>query len=979
MPSGFQGSSTIALAGGSGITGNTGPTGPTGSTGSTGPIGPTGSTGPTGAGISGSEIDRVDGFIKVTFDNGVQFTSSNVVKGPSGGSEQLSIVGENLGSGITIFSEKISDTDLRLRSIRAGDGYPTFRVTTDNDSVILNFDLDSTSYINVSGVTYQNSLIGVTGNNEFFSIKNTKYTPSSNSVSFVSKDYRERAIDITERKTAETIEGVGGFTFEINPDEARVFAIDLTDESSAPPVSFFINSPSSIETSQSFTLIVKGATGTSPATSRFRADNGVKFPFNIQPCFSGAEGNSADIFNFFWLGSEWYGNIVKWGSSEIDPFDCNDLDPIGGGIGDSGFNRYAQGITGACCTGVTCEITEMYLCSGYFHGVGTTCGAMGTTSGGICDQNGACCIENTESGSLICNELTANQCINFGNRDGIDSVFHGNESICDRVDCTVSTESLGSCCNGFGGCELKTEEDCFNSGGFFRGVGVLCNKVPDSESFSDDNLFSGLQEELVCSTGTGSCCFGLTCSNGYTFDGCINSGGLYAGQGSTCGQTRCPEYIVNEKYNCTAKVLGTNLLPGDLYAGGMVVGVYNPYYGVVLGAKDVFTKGVTGTGSTGAGMTSEIMSTGEFSSAYYRSEYDYHGYGFRGFSGEDIPSCKDFTGITFPEAGDGSEDSYLMIVSLDPVAVSGGSLVDYGDNPGATHQFVWANHGSAWGPYVDLSVRTAQSSGIFKEEYFQVGSYKEGYWFTGNTFEDSAEFLKNRTFPTCIEGRSIGKDWINRLRSRSLQTINGFWRRNWGLYNSVHLAHADNIEQTNFTPIGSEFSPEIFGPSITAGDFTSIRATRLMDDSLTSSIQGTGSNPPEISQWFLPSYDEMAFLAAHCANDLGVYYNFNLNTALLSEGGTPLTDWHWTSTGAFDYGNNEGVFSESGVTAGSLAWAMYFSETGESSTFKSGRKDRQENRYKVRPIRLVRCDGNYGITGSNEFKAWNIPTILRDN
>ena len=58
---------------------------------------------------------------------------------------------------------------------------------------------------------------------------------------------------------------------------------------------------------------------------------------------------------------------------------------------------------------------------------------------------------------------------------------------------------------------------------------------------------------------------------------------------------------------------------------------------------------------------------------------------------------------------------------------------------------------------------------------------------------------------------------------------------------------------------------------------------------------------------------------------------------------------------------------------------MYFAETGSPSDFKSARKNRYDNKYKVRPVRLIRCDGNYGVTGSDQHKAWNIPPILRDN
>ena len=988
MPS-IGGSSRIALGGSTGSVGNTGATGATGASGAIGPIGVTGSTGPTGANILGTTgIDRDSlGFLRVTFDNGYFLSSENPIKGPSGGYEVLIIKGENLGvangGGNTFFDERISNNDLKLRSIKSGTP-DSLSVYTTTDKIIIEFDRESSGYANIngpfgeSGPTYENSLIGISASSSsgttLYSIPNTKYNIDTTSISFTSKDYKEKALDVTERKFAQTIEGVAGFTFAINPDEARVFSVDLTNrtEVTVPaPVIFRLDAPSSTTTSQSFTLIVKGATGTSPSTTRFYSNDGqVLFPYNNVPCFSTA--TDPDIFNFFWIGSYWYGTLVKWGqgideteTALIQPFDCNGLSAADGGDDQDGYSSFQQGITGACCTGITCELTDMFSCAGYFHGIGTTCGPLGTTSGGICDQHGACCIETIQTQEIICRQLKGNQCINLGiSADSLNTFFHGNESECEKIDCDTSVKQLGACCNGLGECNEKTEIECFESGGFFRGMGVPCNG-----------------KEFICSTGTGSCCFGSSCTDGYTFDGCLSSGGLFAGSGSTCAETICSERSDQRQPTCAGRVLGVDLYPGDLYAGGMVVGTYNPYYGYALGAKEVFTKGPYGFTSEYYGTTTGIMATGEISSEFYRNEYDHHGYGFKGITSPNYITCKKLSRTEFPEENETAPDSYIMIVSFDPTGVSGNSYENYSNNPGITTEFPWSNYGNAWGPFLDLDDRKS-GVGIFGEEYSQVGLYSEGYWFvgnTGNTFDDSVENLKNRTFPLCREARALGEDWLNRLRTRSLQTINGFWRRNWGLYNSSHLAHADNIEFIGYSPVGGEFDPTSFGPAITGGEYTAIRASRLMNDSLTGDIQGNTANPLQVSQWFFPSYDEMAYLAALCANDGDIYYGFDLNTALLAQSKTPITGWHWTSTGAFDVRNKEGEYSSDGVTAGTVAWAMYFSETGVPSSFKSARKNRTEDRYKVRPIRLVRCDGNYGVTGSEEHKAWNIPKILRDN
>jgi len=932
----IQGSSRVVFVsdpanrGNTGITGNTGPKGPEG------PDGPDGPTGNTGSSITDMIRDG-SGFIRVTFDDGSFLSSENIIKGPDGGEAQLVIYGENLGSGITIFDSRVSNNNLKLRSIKSGTP-DVLSVYTSNDYVTISFDVDTAGYINVVGTTYENSLIGVCAGDEFFSIPNTKYNPSTKSISFISKDYKEKALNITGSSASISIEGQSGYSFEIDPDAARVFAVNIAPSS---PAIFKIKSPQSKQTAQSFTLIVSGATGTSPSTLRFYTDDSlpVLFPYNRIPCFSGK--NDPDIFNFFWFGNNWYGNLVKWGAGDSGmpkPLDCNISDvsePL-----NREFASFQQGITGACCTGTTCEITDLYSCSGYFQGIGTTCGAVGSTVGGICEQSGACCIENSNTNTILCRLLTCKQCLALGNKEGYTTTFHGNDTVCSGIDCSIAVQSLGACCNGLGVCHQTTEIECVNSDGFFRGVGTFCS----------DN---------ICSSGEGACCLGTTCQEGTSYDSCVSSGGLYAGNGSVCSETYCPKSY-REKVSCAGRVLGVDLYPGDIFAGGMVVGTYSPYYGHVLGAKEVFSNDETGT-------TYGIMSTQGISGEFYRSVYDHHGYGFGGITAGS--SCRDLMSQTYPQPGESRTDSYIMVVSLEPVTVdSTNTVINYGQTAG-TYEFAWSNYGCAWGPYVDTENRRS-STGLFEEEYSQVGTYKEGYWYTGVTLQDSAEYLKNRTFSGCREARSLGEDWINRLRTKSLHSINGVWRRNWGLYNSLHLAHADNILYTSFTPRGSEFSYSDFGPGL-SGELTAIRATRLLDDL---------SGVTVASQWFLPSYDEMGFLAANCATVTDGYYSqFSLNTALLTEGYVPITGWHWTSTGAFDPTKNEGVLYGDGATAGSVAWAMYFAEDGYPSSFVSQRKNRYENKYKVRPIRLIRCDGNYGSDGSEEYKAWNIPEILRDN
>ena len=67
------------------------------------------------------------------------------------------------------------------------------------------------------------------------------------------------------------------------------------------------------------------------------------------------------------------------------------------------------------------------------------------------------------------------------------------------------------------------------------------------------------------------------------------------------------------------------------------------------------------------------------------------------------------------------------------------------------------------------------------------------------------------------------------------------------------------------------------------------------------------------------------------------------------------------------------------MTAGSVAWATFFPDVPHKNKFIIERKNRYANKYKVRPIRLIRCDGLSGGTFDNTSKAWNVPKIYRDS
>ena len=148
----------------------------------------------------------------------------------------------------------------------------------------------------------------------------------------------------------------------------------------------------------------------------------------------------------------------------------------------------------------------------------------------------------------------------------------------------------------------------------------------------------------------------------------------------------------------------------------------------------------------------------------------------------------------------------------------------------------------------------------------------------------------------------------------------------------------------------------------------------------TGAVDGhTGENIPEVTSWYIPSHDELGFIAINCLIN-NPYDGFNLNSSLLSEGGTPYNGWYWSSTGTFDEnkgrtsGAGEGILYSGTADPGTLAWAMKFDINGNPNRFLTGKKNRTENTYQVRPIRAIRCDGKH-----SSDKLTKMPKLLRDS
>ena len=530
------------------------------------------------------------------------------------------------------------------------------------------------------------------------------------------------------------------------------------------------------------------------------------------------------------------------------------------------------------------------------------------------------------------------------------------------MDCYAASKDLGACCDGLGNCELLTKTECDRLQRFFHGEGIPCTKTYGTTTIE------------ICSGGTGACCEGSACSNNTTFKSCVDSGNLYAGDRSKCCGIDC----VSDEFRArSSSVSSLNLQPGDLYAGGMVVGIYRPNGGRVYG-NGSFGKDKTASWNElmvgGTGSTTDIGFGGES----YRSKYDFHGYGFTSDIG-----CSEFNDLDILD-DDTRIDSYYIITALSPLAVTGDrEAVLLQDYPSATAEFYWGNKGSSWGPIYNQDTLQYNDLNVDYKNKFILN---EGYWYDQFMGEPSLINLPLNTYTTCAAARNIGTDGVSKLLSRPNQSANGFWHRNYGFYNNVRIIGADNALSQGYNGTNDSYTSNQFGPGLTADYVSAFRVCRLYDDRLngtTGAVDGlTGSNIPEVSSWYIPRHDELGFIAENCISDNS--YDFNLNSHLLANSASAYNGWYWSSTGAFDEtkgitgGYQEGVMvsSNSGLTAdsGTLAWAMKFDIGGNKNRFLNAKKNRTHNTYQVRPIRMIRCDGKY----SND-KLTKMPKVLRDS
>jgi hypothetical protein len=501
-------------------------------------------------------------------------------------------------------------------------------------------------------------------------------------------------------------------------------------------------------------------------------------------------------------------------------------------------------------------------------------------------------------------DLSCSECIGLNNIAGIRARYAGPDLNCTQVDCTLDV-FVGACCDGLGNCTVTTPANCASYGGFYHGNFSKC---------IDENSNS------ICAGATGACCVDGTCSE-LTFENCLNSNGIFAGYNKNCSNVVCEEQNI-----CSSKS-SRRLLPGYEYGGGIVVGKFIPGESEILGCSKLFSYD-----------NYEFTKTTSFKPALYTAE-------------------------TEPEAGSTDEscytenDGYLVIVyPYDLTSDQYNEIKNPFTQSFTKNQYHWGLKGYyAWGPLTNLGVYSdIENNG--SNYYDRVVAYGEGFWsrgVTGITQGENSDLINN-TFTNCSRTIPYGVDAESKLFSKSHYGLHGNWFRSYGLYNTIRA-----VSSLKATALGiTGYMPQTYDL---------FYMVQKLDSGITSASQGITANPVGLSDWFVPSHDELAFIAAKTLNTSA----FNINSSLLEKGYQPIYGKYWTSTGTFDYSSTQGVYA--GITSpapGYLAMSIEIPENGEIDYYNVYKSDRQQQN-KVRPIRIIRCDEAYPASS----KIWNLPKL----
>jgi len=260
-------------------------------------------------------------------------------------------------------------------------------------------------------------------------------------------------------------------------------------------------------------------------------------------------------------------------------------------------------------------------------------------------------------------------------------------------------------------------------------------------------------------------------------------------------------------------------------------------------------------------------------------------------------------------------DKFILIISKDDLTLN------------STNEFVWSKGQIAWGNIYNPITNTV-------EEITSTSVFNQGEGIISNT-----NIINNTFASSSIRTSGSALQW---LFSQSSSGYTAKWRRNYGLYNTHRLMTSKLLYSED---------------------------TSITDSTIYEAIKKYNiDNPPTSdreSSWFIPSHDELGFIS-YLTREIN---DFNINGSLLLSGYSQLDGTYWTSTGAHTTAN-----ANSTSNKGSNAWIHYIDAARPEDNY-SITANRIQNTYKVRPIKLIRCDGSYPLPGDETYKLWRLPLI----
>jgi len=1164
--------SIIGFSGPTGPTGSTGPDGNTGPAGSTGPKGSTGAniTGMTLAfGGAFIQTNFSDGTIGVgTSIQGAAGNYSIFASAESAGELSvfygLTFDTIDATGGDVVYKPQFrgfttASQNQNLSVIR----YSNTGSTADKETVNIVYNLAGLPYLGLSGGS-EHQLVYHLGGNRFYGLTGTNYDITNQTVNLQAVNYGER-VQIVRPTRKDYITPSGSITskeffyWDIDWEKANTFILNRYNDQITPQKSILaqivrVRNPPRADVAKSLTIIIPpGVTGGSgaPLTLFASSDDltqgatfenltyNIAWPLLYPPCFT----NNVDVINMVSLDYTWYANygIINSGTSAVE-WNASYYDCIGSrSIGDpEGPPPPPPPVTGLCCFGcsfdqsrvITQEECQPFVNQGiaqFFQG--QTAGYSGCTGSSTSAPVGVCCYKNANN-TIIKNPTPITQCLcqqtarltNPSNPWVSWTPISACVKNVDAIDCQNYFEDLGACCDGTaaGDCTQTRKNACTN---FWQGLGRVCNYT-----YNDNGSPTNFR---VCLDGTAGCCNNGNCSNVNNQSSC---NGLFYGCGHLCAnasvdfpdftcvaqpepQTTCeitensgasPKPFRIKKYNANGAFIGyRDVYIGDEFAGGIVVGLFNPNGSTCFG--------YTGHGGNPFGFEDPVsiqqfksLNTGtERSCSLYKSQFNPQGYGFT--LGNKIQDGSNFNK---------DQDQWLLIVSKYPVMFRQEKIVSIGagpygsfinhtyvhgitnfdqistewiDNTGTNIQgtvsysntyditipnnggdvaldtnwvinYRWNHGGTSFGPIYSDDLLTGQivpavgiennTCGITSSNLFCDGLY--GVNFPGITMWGNLTTFN----PVCEVDTGAGtycdtncKDSPFRRATSGSPSIfarsSGFYSLNWGLYNTIRMAGSNLTTYYTSTvnpPLVNGVYKRVFGPTASFNPvYNSGSGTTIVEglsvhnlfyypsDSPTKVVGGTTYNNnsligpssypwlsssqqpqvvsmkesgfPQISRWYVPSIDELAFIANACRSSTN-----NLQQKIANANGVRIGDprilansWVWSSTASFDEGitkqflqannttpipQNDPTFTGTTGSSNPLyvtnkftkAWAIKFDSTTSptDTNFKVKKADNYNDFYELRPVRLIRCDQNYYDNNDDTAQRnafWHVPRL----